>query len=137
MLELAQFYAQWSKDPRTKVGAVIVRADNTIASYGYNGFPRGVADFPERYMSHDQKYEMVVHAEANAILHAVEPLHSMTIYLTLPPCSSCAGLIIQAGICKVVHLAPSDDRRARWAQSFAAADLMFNEAGVVRKEVVL
>jgi deoxycytidylate deaminase len=36
----------WSKDPSTKVGAVIVRPDLTVASIGYNGFPRGMSDDP-------------------------------------------------------------------------------------------
>jgi len=43
-VNLAEYIAQWSKDPSTKTGSVIVRPDNTIASVGYNGFPRGIED---------------------------------------------------------------------------------------------
>jgi len=39
---MADLVGSWSKDPSTKVGAVIIRPDRTIASVGYNGFPRGV-----------------------------------------------------------------------------------------------
>ena len=46
-MELAAFYARWSKDPSTQVGAVITRGKQQV-SQGYNGFPAGVADLPER-----------------------------------------------------------------------------------------
>ena len=58
-LELANFVASWSKDPSTKVGAVIVRADRTVASMGFNGFPRGVLDHEGRYADRATKYAMV------------------------------------------------------------------------------
>jgi dCMP deaminase len=64
-----------SKDPSTKVGAVIVRPDWTVAAMGYNGFPRGIADTPERLNDRETKYALVTHAEVNAILTAREPLH--------------------------------------------------------------
>ena len=35
--------ATWSKDPGTKVGAVLV-ADRRIIASGYNGFPQGIED---------------------------------------------------------------------------------------------
>ena len=35
-LDLARFIAAWSKDPSTKVGAVLVRPDRTIAAVGFN-----------------------------------------------------------------------------------------------------
>ena len=41
---LAKHIGSWSKDPSTKVGAVIVDDKNRIVSVGYNGFPRGVED---------------------------------------------------------------------------------------------
>ena len=39
-LVLAKLIGSWSKDPSTKVGAVIVDEDNKIVSLGYNGFPK-------------------------------------------------------------------------------------------------
>jgi dCMP deaminase len=46
MVDLA---AQKSKDPTTPVGAIVVGPDKEIRATGFNGFPRGVHDLPERY----------------------------------------------------------------------------------------
>jgi len=130
--ELAELVGSWSKDPSTKVGAVIVRPDRTIASVGYNGFPRGVDDSPEIYADRPKKYLRVVHAEANAILSAGEPLHGYTLYVTpLHPCATCSGLIIQSGI-SVVNYAMSEQntRNAAWTDHFNVMTEMFLEAGI-------
>ncbi len=127
-LQLAQHIAQWSKDPSTKVGAVIVRPNRTIASVGYNGFPRGVND-DERLNDRPYKYAMTVHAETNAILSANERLDGCTLYVTpLSPCSSCASILIQSGIKRVVAYMPYQPEH--WADSFAIARTMLDEAGV-------
>ena len=73
-VELASHIAKWSKDPSTKCGAVIVRSDKTIASVGYNGFPRGLDDSGKLYDNRSVKYDRVIHAEMNAILNASESL---------------------------------------------------------------
>lgn len=127
--DLAELVGSWSKDPSTKVGAVIIRPDRTIASVGYNGFPRGVGDI---YTTRDDKLLRTVHAEANAIMSAREPLHGYTIYVTpLHPCANCAGLIIQSGI-KVVHFKTHAASSGAWdehalimAQMFIDADVTF------------
>ena len=61
-LALAAHVGSWSKDPSTKVGAVIVRNDRTIVSVGYNGFPRHCDDDPELYADRTKKYPRTVHA---------------------------------------------------------------------------
>lgn len=124
-----------SKDPSSKVGAVVVRPDKTIAATGWNGFPRGVDDKPERYADRPTKYRMVCHAEANAIVSAREPLTGCTIYLPWAPCCDCAKLIIQAGITEVVHRPTAPELVARWGESFEAAQTMFRESGVTLREV--
>jgi dCMP deaminase len=127
----AMVQARRSKDPSTKVGAVIIRPDLTTASQGYNGFPRGVYDTDERLNHRPTKYAMVVHAEANAIVTAKEPLTGYTIYTApLPPCSVCAGLVIQSGIKRAVAIEPDEDKKQRWAESLALTQAMFDEAGV-------
>jgi dCMP deaminase len=126
-LALAEFVAGWSKDPSTQVGAVVMRPDKTVASLGFNGFPRGVAD-DKRLEDRALKYELVVHAELNAILHAREPLAGYTLYTwPLPPCSRCAAAIIQAGIMRVVSPPPIE----RWRESCELAASILREAGVV------
>jgi dCMP deaminase len=129
-IELAKFISDWSKDPSTKVGAVLVRPDRTVAAIGFNGFARGVADHHHRYADRPTKYEMVVHAELNAILNARESVAGYTLYVTpLPPCSQCAAAIIQQGIKRVVMLMKKD-LPPTWAEKWKIAATMFNEAGV-------
>ena len=48
---------------------------------------------------------VVVHAEANAIMHKTcIDLKGCTIYVTLFPCNECSKLIIQSGIEKIYFL---------------------------------
>lgn len=127
-IKLADHVAGWSRDPSTKVGAVIVRPDKSVASVGFNGFPRGVNDDPERYADRPTKYDFVCHAEVNAILAAGERLHGYTIYSSpLHPCKECAKAIIQSGITRVVTNQPLENR---WQSSYGVATTMFEEAGV-------
>lgn len=131
-LELARFVAQWSKDPSTKTGAVIVAADGSLVSTGYNGFAKGVQDDSERYVNRDLKYKMIVHCERNAIIFARRDLAGCTLY-TWPfmSCSVCAGMVIQAGIARCVAPPVPEHLRARWEDDMAIATMMFKEAGVV------
>ena len=102
-LEMAKVVASWSKDPSTKVGAVIVRPDKTVCSVGFNGFPRFVDDSPGQYADRNIKYPQVKHAEENAILFAREHLAGYTLYVyPLRTCCPCSGDVIQAGIKRVV-----------------------------------
>lgn len=126
-LELAKTVSTFSKDPSTKVGAVIVDNDNRVISIGYNGFPKGIRD-DNRLDNRDLKYDMVVHAEANALLFANAPVKGCTIY-TWPfqPCSRCASLIIQAGIQRVVSV---ENEETRWVSNFQLAHDMLTEARI-------
>ena len=127
-LDLSDRIAIWSKDPSTQVGAVIVRSNRTLVSIGSNGFPRGVEDTFERYEDRETKYQMVVHAEINAILTATEELNGCTLYVSpLHPCPQCAAAIIQVGIKRVVSRV---NRREDWKERLAVSQKMFEEAGV-------
>lgn len=128
---MAQYTATASKDPSSKVGAVIVRPNNTIASVGYNGFPRGMSDAPELYADRPTKYSRVVHAEMNAILNAHGPVDGCTLYCTFLPCDRCAVFVVQAGIKRVVSPSPTADQMERWGASLEASKAIFEEAGVV------
>lgn len=133
---LAEYIAGWSKDPSTKVGAVIVGTgdeEKKVLGMGFNGFPRGVEDLAWRYETRPVKYSLIVHSEANAILDASgRQLHGCTLITTKFPCASCAKLIIQAGITTVICPAidlqkPADER---WYEDAKIASRMFFEADV-------
>lgn len=131
-LKIAEDVAEWSKDPSTRVGAVIVGNQKQILSQGFNGFARGIKDYPQRYENRELKYKYIVHAEANAIYNAINNGASTlgsTIYVHgLPVCHECAKAIIQAGIKKVVYNTLPDER---WKESAEFAINMMNEAGVI------
>jgi dCMP deaminase len=126
-LDMAKLVSTWSKDPSTKVGAVIVDPSNRLISVGYNGFPKGVTD-NERLLDRDKKYDIIVHAEVNAILFSNKTLDGCTMY-TWPfqPCPRCAGLIIQSGIRRVVSIV---NRNPRWVEDFYTAKQLLLEAKI-------
>lgn len=130
-LQIAYQTARRSKDPSTQVGAVITRPDNTIVSTGYNGFPRGIADTPERLNDRPTKLSLVIHAELNAILAARESLAGYTLY-TVPfmPCDRCFVHVIQAGIKRVVFMKATDEQNVRWGEAFNRVRALAEEVGV-------
>lgn len=130
-IALAKHVGQWSHDPSTKCGAIVVRPDKTIASLGFNGFPRGIEDRLDRYADRTIKLQYVVHAELNGILNAREPVKGYTLYTwPLPPCDRCTMHIIQAGIARAVSVKASPEAELRWADSFRLSRSAFQEAGV-------
>ena len=133
-LSLAKEIAQWSKDPSTKVGAVIVRPDMTIASVGYNGFPRGMKDDDYLYANRDIKLSRIIHAEMNVILNAKEVLRGYTLY-TWPMfcCDHCAIHVIQSGIHRVVSPKITGETLERWRKHLSKSQSYFSEANVFVK----
>jgi len=129
-LEMAAMVASWSKDPSTQVGCVLVDDARVVRGLGYNGFPRGVCDCEERLSDRAQKYLFVQHAEPNAITNASGKTRGCTAYVTHHPCANCTGLLIQAGIRRVVTHVPAGGLAERFAESFAASQEMLREAGV-------
>lgn len=129
-ITLAEHISSWSKDPSTQVGCVIVNDKCLVVAMGYNGFPRGVSDTADRLNDRPTKYLMVQHAEANAVLNATGPLDGATAYVTHPPCANCAGLLIQAGVTKVLARHCKPELTEIFAKSFNASVAMFSEAGV-------
>jgi dCMP deaminase len=119
----------YSKDPRTKLGSLILRPDSTPVSWGYNGFARGVHDTEDRWNDRETKHKLVVHGEINAIIHARESLKGCTLYVApLFPCERCACAIINAGITRVV--AARDLEKKYDLIDFDLVETQFNEAGV-------
>lgn len=129
-LTLADAVAQWSKDPSTKIGVVIVK-DNVVQATGYNGFPPGVAD-DGRLHEREKKYPIIVHGEMNAILQAGNRCRGATLYLSSPfggvPCSNCTKHLITAGITRVVGYVAGDN--PRWTEDCKRAEDLLHEAGI-------
>ena len=136
-LELAKHISEWSKDPSTKVGCVVVGVDREVRSTGFNGFPRGIEDDLDRLEDRDRKYPLICHAEENAIMHAARigvSLKGNTAYVTWPPCSRCTRSLIQAGLNEVVF--PADvDIPERWQADFDISMGMMEEAGITVRKV--
>lgn len=131
-IALAEFWAnQRSKDPSTKVGAVIVNPHNHVVSLGYNGFPKGVEDSEERLNDRDTKIRFVQHAERNALDNSDVPVRGCTMYVTLKPCSECAKSIVQKGITEVVYRKPNRPDTFGWDLT----DIIFQEAGIKIQEL--
>lgn len=126
-LDLADHVAQWSKDPRTKVGAVIVDRKNRVVSIGYNGFPRGVDDSDRRYENRALKHKLVAHAERNALDNAPLMVEGCTMYVPLMPCNECAKSIVQKGVTKVVTYYPD---RSGEGFNWDITKMLFAESGI-------
>lgn len=131
-LNLCEHISEWSRDPKTRVGAVIVNDDKQIIGHGYNGFPRGVIDSISRYHNRDLKIQLIVHAEANAILNANSSVKGCTIYTNKFTCNECAKLIIQSGIKRVISW--QYEPESHWLNSYIAAQEMYKESKI---EVIL
>ena len=143
-IDLSKHISEWSKDPSTKVGAVIVRPDKSICSTGFNGFPRNIIDWEHDYNDRETKYKKIIHAETNAIFFAGEQLENYSLF-TYPfaPCSRCAGNIIQThkhgkpGIKHVFFPKASEEVLIRWKDDLLFSINMLNEAGLVPCEIDL
>lgn len=131
-LTLAEHIAQWSKDPSSKIGAVIANGKDFI-SLGYNGFPKCVHDFDSRYKDREIKYGFIVHAEVNACLQAGRRANGATLYISPaimspPVCNECAKVVIQSGIKRIVSW--KCETPERWEGAALLANLMLREAGI-------
>lgn len=96
---LAKAAAARSKDPWRKVGAVVLRHDNSVAGVGYNGFPAGMwEDWEDR----ESRRKFVIHAEANALRYC-KPKEVGVLCCTTIPCNECLRLAAGYGIRKIAY----------------------------------
>lgn len=117
-MKLAEVVRSRGDCTRRTVGAVIVK-DYRIITTGYNGTPHNIKNCSEggceRCKKRDEgkidwyEYEescICIHAEQNAIIQAAY-LGSTTkgafLYCTTLPCSTCAKMIINAGLTTVIY----------------------------------
>lgn len=107
--------AERSTCPRAKVGAVIVRDKNLLAT-GYNGAPAGLPHCTDVgcliYTSitpsgeTEENCYRTIHAEINAIAQAAKngtSIRDADIYVTHTPCIHCFKVIINTGIRRVYY----------------------------------
>jgi|APGre2960657404_1045060.scaffolds.fasta_scaffold220611_2 dCMP deaminase len=130
-LEMAKLVSTWSKDPKTKVGCVVVR-DRRILATGYNGFAKGLDDSEQLYLDRDYKMRKIIHAEQNAIYNATSAgvsLNGSTFYVWgLHICEQCAQALISIGAKRVViQNNPLPDR---WKESCLNASFDMNYVGM-------
>jgi len=131
-MDIARQVATRSTCLRRHIGSLIVR-DKRILCTGYNGAPRGMEHCDvvgclrdKLHIPSGERQEICrgLHAEQNAIIQAA--LHGVsvqggTIYVTHQPCMTCAKMIINSGIGRVVCANSYPDKLARD---------MLDEAGV-------
>ncbi|MBK5134110.1 cytidine/deoxycytidylate deaminase family protein [Candidatus Bathyarchaeota archaeon] len=113
-LDLCEAVSKRATCDRGKCGCVIVK-NKRIMTTGYVGAPAGlshcdeaghdmrkVIDFNDKTTQHCVR---TLHAEQNAILQAARfgiPLDGSTLFCKMTPCRTCAMMIINAGIKRVV-----------------------------------
>jgi dCMP deaminase len=102
MLDTAAVWARRSTCTRLAVGAVLAR-EGRVLSTGYNGAPAGLAHCVHE---DEEPCTVAVHAEANALLfaarHGVSTLGT-DLFITHAPCLACSGLLLNAGVERVVY----------------------------------
>ncbi|HQX57627.1 MAG TPA: deaminase [Burkholderiaceae bacterium] len=124
--------ARGSPNQVRKVGAVLLPGDGGAAIATCNTFPAGVADTGQRHLG-DGRLIWMEHAERNAIYAAARSGRSTqgaTLASSYFPCTDCARAIVQAGIRRLITLAP-DPADPVWGASFGPSETMLREAGVV------
>lgn len=89
-----------------KVGCVFIGGDNTVCTEGYNGPPRKTPHCDEIGCNKDKGGRCRgCHAEVNAVANysdTPKDLRGATVYLTVFPCHSCAKMLVQLGVRRVV-----------------------------------
>ncbi len=138
-MEVANAIAKRATCDRGRSGCVIAK-DNQILATGYVGAPAGLPHCDEvghqmRKMLHEdgtitEHCVRTVHAEQNAICQAAKrgvAINGATLYCRMTPCRTCAMLIINCGIVRVVS-----EYRYHDADE---SESMFKMAGIVLEYV--
>ena len=135
LMQIAHQVAKRSTCLRRHVGAVIVKAKR-ILSTGYNGAPTGFPHCDATGCLREQlgipsgeRQEICrgLHAEQNAIIQGA--LHGVSvagadIYTTHQPCITCAKMVINAGVKRIVFLESYPDGLVRSFLGQAGVDLV-------------
>lgn len=136
-IDIADTVRQKSKDPSSKIGAVLVGTSNQIISTGFNGFPIGINEDVSERWERPIKYQYVCHAERNAVSLAartgVSTLNS-TLYIygfgpPCVPCTECVKVVLQAGVKRIVGY-PDKPAPDNWVDDLAFSLALVKEVGI-------
>ena len=126
-VQIAFTVAQRSTCDRAHVGCVLVR-DRRILTTGYNGAPAGLPHCDDvGHLIIDGHCVRTLHAEQNALIQAA--LHGVgtegaTAYVTHQPCLTCAKMLINAGVRRVVYAGNYPDEHSRSFLDAAGVELV-------------
>src|SRR5215468_1238207 len=114
-MTITQQVAERSTCTRAKVGAIIVRDKNILAT-GYNGAPAGMPHCTDvgcliyRSVTPNGETEencfRTIHAEINAIAQAAKNGHAIRgahVYITHSPCIHCFKVLINSGVDRIIY----------------------------------
>lgn len=134
-LKLAKQYSTMSKDPSTKVGAVVCDKDSKfVYGLGYNGFSPEINDDYAYTLGRDYKMTHTIHAEMNAlnqIYHEALDIATTLVVYPFLSCSHCVKSILKEprrnDIKRVVTL---DYVPERWSDDFKKSRRILEDAGI-------
>ncbi len=138
-MRMAVLAASRSTCLRRHVGSVIVK-ERMVLSTGYNDTPRGLPNCGDGGCARCASDApsgvgletcLCIHAEQNSIIQAAYhgvSVAGATIYTTHQPCLTCAKMIVNAGIRRIVFVGDYPDPLARE---------MLGQAGVTLDRIVL
>ena len=134
-MSLARLAATRSTCLRRHVGAVIVK-DRMLLSTGYNDTPRGLRNCGDGGCARCASDAaagtgldtcLCLHAEQNAIIQAAYhgvAIAGGAIYCTHQPCLTCAKMVVNAGLVRIVYAAPYPDAVAEQLLRDASVELV-------------
>ena len=134
-MSLARLAATRSTCLRRHVGAVIVK-DRMLLSTGYNDTPRGLRNCGDGGCARCASDAaagtgldtcLCLHAEQNAIIQAAYhgvAIAGGAIYCTHQPCLTCAKMVVNAGLVRIVYAAPYPDPVAEQLLHDASVELV-------------
>lgn len=142
-IDIARLVATRSTCRRRRVGAILVR-DKRILATGYNGAPAGLAHCLEtgclretRRIPSGERQELCrgLHAEQNAIIQAA--LHGISIagstaYVTCQPCVTCAKMLMNCRVRKIIAAGAYPDPFAREMLAEAEIEIVDMEGEEVK-----
>lgn len=140
-MKIAATVATRSTCIKRQVGCVIT-LDKEIVSTGYNGAIKGAKHCIDIYEEcprekvgahRGERYDLcpALHAEVNAVIQAAKTSKSInngTAYITIAPCITCARILINAGIQRIVMGdKPQEEviefiKEVNWGASFSEID---------------